>query len=154
MYEQHFKTLNFLFLRLESSGIPWVLTGSFRLYLGGVNVVPHDIDIQTDQPGAYAIEDLFKDYIYEKVSWKPSSKIRSHYGKLKIHGVIVDIIGDMQKLLDDGRWEDPMDFSSHQEVLHIDGMEIPVLSLAFEHMAYLKLGRIEKAAQILKVLLA
>ena len=42
--------------------INWAVTGSLRLALQGVPIEVHDIVIQTDKDGAYAIERCFIEY--------------------------------------------------------------------------------------------
>ena len=117
--------------------------------LQGVDVEINDIDIQTTHNGAYEIEFLLSEFVVEPVSYLISEKIRSHLGKLQITGIKVEIMGGIQKRLEDQTWEMPVNLEDHRCWLNIDKMHIPVLSLEFEYQAYLKLGRIEKA-EILK----
>ena len=46
---------------LENCRINWVITGSLGMILQGMDLEIHDIDIQTDQRGAYAIESCFSE---------------------------------------------------------------------------------------------
>jgi len=138
--------------RLKNSGVNWAVTGSLGFALQGVRVHPHDVDIQTDKEGAYRIESLFPEFVVEKVSYRSSEKIRSYFGVLNIHGIRVEIMGDLQKKLENGTWEPPVDISKYKRFVEIDGMEIPVLSLEYEYQAYLKLGRMEKAEILRKFL--
>jgi hypothetical protein len=57
-------------------------------------------------------------------------------------------MGDLQKRLDDQSWEAPVKVEAYREWVDVGGMQVPVLSLAYEYQAYLKLGRREKAEML------
>lgn len=131
---------------LEAESIEWALTGSANFALQGVPVEPNDIDVQTTERGAYRIEELFSDHVVDPVSFSESNGIRSHFGKLELNGISVEIMGDLQKRLEDGTWEASVDIPSHREFVTFRGHELPVLSLRYEEEAYAKLGRTERVA--------
>ena len=137
-----------LFAELKESQVNWVVTGSLSFALQGLPLEPHDIDIQTDTEGAYEIERRFFSQVSRKVTFASSERMRSHFGALLIDGISVEIMGDVQKRLEDGTWEAPVDLRSHRQVVPIEGIDIPVLSLAYEAQAYLKLGRLERAEML------
>jgi hypothetical protein len=82
------------------------------------------------------------------VTFSATDNIRSHYGSQEIDGIRVEIMGDVQKRLPDGTWENVVDIRTHRQYVKMEGMVIPVLSLAYEQEAYLLLGRIDKAKKI------
>lgn len=135
--------------RLNDSDINWAVTGSLSFALQGMPVEVHDIDIQTDERGAYEIERLMREYVIRKVEFSQAERIRSYFGALMIDGIKVEIMGDIQKLVD-GRWEEPVDIEKYKKLVYLQGMKIPVLSLDYEYQAYKKMGRIEKAEMIKK----
>ena len=137
-----------IYCKLEGSDINWVITGSTAFAIQGIPFTPHDIDIQTDKAGAYAFEKHFEEFVKENVHESSNGKITSHFGKLEIDGVRVEIMGDMQKLVD-GKWEDPTDLKKYKKFVDFSGMKLPVLDLDYESKAYQKMGRTEKA-RILK----
>ena len=141
----YLNVLRQIYARLNDGGVNWVVTGSLGFALQGVPVEVHDIDIQTDEAGAYEIERRFSEFIIRKVAFSSADKIRSHFGALMIDGIKVEIMGDIQKRLEDGTWEAPVDLKHHKRIVEVEGMDVPVLSLAYEYQAYLKLGRIDKA---------
>ncbi len=102
-----------IYTRLKDSNINWVVTGSFGFALQNVPVTPQDIDLQTNEAGAYEIECLLSKYVTRNVAFSTAENIRSHFGALTIDGIKVEIMG---------------------------------------YQAYLKLGRIEKAQMLQKVL--
>jgi len=143
----HLKVLEKIVSCLKDSPINWVVTGSLGMALQGVPIQVHDIDIQTDKDGAYEIERCFPEYVVEPVRYSESEKVRSYLGMLEIEGK-VEIMGDIQKRLGDQSWEKPVKVEYYRRWVEVGGMRIPVLSLEYEHQAYLKLGRIEKAEML------
>jgi len=148
----YLNVLHQIYTRLKDSNINWVVTGSLGFALQKVPVTPHDIDLQTDEAGAYEIERLFSEHVIRKVTFSCVENIRSHFGALVIDGITVEIMGDISKRLEDGTWEEPVDLERYKQFVEIKGMQVPVLSLEYESQAYLKLGRIEKAQMLRKVL--
>lgn len=146
------KVLHQLHKHLPIDEVNWAVTGSLGFALQGMDVDVHDIDIQTDKSGAYEIESRFSEYVARNVIFSFSEKIRSHFGELSIDGIKVEIMGDIQKRLPDGAWEDPIDIGSNRRFINYGGLSIPVMSLEYECEAYYKLGRIEKAEQIKRYL--
>jgi hypothetical protein len=141
-----------IYTRLKDSNINWVVTGSFGFALQNVPVTSQDIDLQTNEAGAYEIERLLSEYVTRNVAFSSAENIRSHFGALTIDGIKVEIMGDIAKRLEDGTWEEPVDLERYKQSVEVEGMQIPVLSLEYEYQAYLKLGRLEKAQILRKVL--
>ena len=129
--------------RLDNADVNWVVTGSFGLALQGVPVEPHDIDIQTDEAGAYKTQRLFSEFVTRKVVFSSAERIRSHFGALMIDGIKVEIMGHVQKRLDNGSWEPPVDLERHKRFVEFEGMKVPVLSLEYEYQACLNLSSTE-----------
>ncbi len=148
IHEQYLAVLRKIHERLKYSNIEWVITGSLGMALQGMDLEVHDIDIQTDEAGAYEIENKFPEYVITPVHYSPSERVSSHLGKLEIDGVEVEIMGAIQKRVDQ-IWEEPVSVGNYRNWVKIEGMQIPVLSLEYEYRAYLKLGRIERA-QLMK----
>jgi hypothetical protein len=145
----HLRVLRRVCAALRDGGVTWVLTGSMGLALRGVPLTPGDIDIQTDEAGAYEIERRLAGFVTEPVAYGAAPHIRSHYGKLKIDGVQVEIMGDIQRHLDRDEWSPVADLGALVEHVTIEeDMQVPVLPLAYEHRAYLELGRAAKAELI------
>ena len=134
--------------RLFNTDVNWVVTGSLGVALQGVPVQPHDIDIQTDKMGAYEIERLFSDVVIRKVKFSAAERIKSHFGALQIDGIEVEIMGDIQKRGADGVWEEIVNPANYRQMVEIEGLLVPVLSLEYEYQAYLKFGRTERAKML------
>lgn len=50
----------------------------------------HDIDVQTDEESAYKLGTQLSKYIVEPIQFCGTDKIRSHFGKTKIHDIDVE----------------------------------------------------------------
>ncbi len=146
--KRYMEVLRIVYDRLSRSAINWVVTGSLGMALQGMKVEIHDIDLQTDEQGAYEIEERLREYVHKPVRFVSSQRIRSHLGALEIEGIEVEIMGALQKSVDGREWEAPVEVSEHRRFVSVDGMNVPVLSLEYERNAYVKLGRLRKAAAI------
>ena len=67
-------------------------------------------------------------------------------------GITVEIMGNLQKRFTNGEWGAPVDVERYKQVIRVNGLNIPVLSLEYEYQAYMQLGRRERA-QLLKEVL-
>ncbi len=135
---------------LLGTDVVWAVTGSLGMALHGLDLPVHDIDLQTDEQGAYAMERRLAQYVIRPVGYTPSERMRSHLGALEIEGVKVEIMGAVQKRLGDGSWEAPVDVLGCREWVEVRGARIPVLSLEYEYAAYQKMGRTATAEVLRK----
>ena len=142
----HRSAIRVVYLRLLDCPHSWVVTGSLGMALQGVPVEVHDIDLQTDRDGAYEIERRLSEYLKQPVHYVISERIRSYLGKLEIDSIQVEIMGALQKRLEDGSWEEPVDVKCYRRWVEIEAMKIPVVQLEYEQRAYQMIGRVEKAA--------
>ena len=136
-----------LFNILDTTEIVWALTGSTSMAIQGMSLVPNDIDIQTNEVGAYRMNELLKNFAKTAVSFSSTEKIRSHFGIFDFNGVLVEVMGDIQKYYD-GKWEELVDLNPHIKRIVYKNMNLPVLNLEYESLAYKKLGRNERAKAI------
>ncbi|ELY49665.1 nucleotidyltransferase domain-containing protein [Natronorubrum bangense] len=143
--KQYLNALETLSATLDGRLDVWALTGSTSFVLQGVPLTPNDIDVQTTEDGAYAIEKLFAEEIVEPISFSETETICSHFGAFELDDVRVEVMGAIQKRQSDGTWEPPVDISEHRRFVDLDDIRIPVLSLQYEAEAYEALGRSERA---------
>jgi hypothetical protein len=139
-----------ILLHLEGCDLDWVVTGSLGMALQGVETEVHDIDLQTDKDGAFLIESQLSSYVVSPVRFQVSERICSYLGELEVNDVTVEIMGDVQKLMQDGGWETPVKVEKYRCWVEKAGMKIPVLSLEYEARAYQSLGRNDKAKLLRK----
>jgi hypothetical protein len=150
IFQEQRRVLRIIYERLQHLDAPWAITGSLGFALHGMDVPINDIDLQTDRNGAYQIEEMFQPNIVRHVTFSESTVIRSYFGELKIAGIKVEIMGELQKRVSSGEWETSVDVRKYRQFIDFDGMRLPVLSLEYEEEAYRKLGRLEKAGAIRK----
>ena len=106
------------------------------------------IDLQTDAAGAYAIEEVLAEFVAQPVSYSSTGRIRSHYGGLRLDSIQVEIIGDVEHQLADGGWSTPPDIEAARHWISRGDLKVPVMSLAHEALAYERMGRLARAAEI------
>jgi hypothetical protein len=140
--------LHKIYSRLKDCRSAWVITGSLGMALQGMDLNVHDIDLQTDKQGSFEIERQFPESILEPVHYSSSERIRSYFGRLDLDGIKVEIMGDLQKRMDEKTWDEPVQVESYRRWVNVDEMQVPVLSLEYEYEAYLKLGRVERAEML------
>lgn len=142
------ETIRILYGRLKHrKDVLWAFTGSVGFALQGLDLIPKDIDIQTDRVGAFEIERIFSDFVVEKVRFRVSEIMKSYFGVLSINKIKVEIMGNIQKKVGD-RWEEPVDIAKYLKFVEFEDMYLPVLDLKYEMEAYRKLGRFEKAKML------
>ena len=146
--DRHMQVLRKVHDHLAGSPVVWAITGSLGMVLQGMDLPVNDIDLQTDEDGAYEIERRLAEFVVAPVLYKASERMRSRLGKLQIDGVRVEVIGAIQKRLPDGSWETPVQVASHRRWVDVQGLKLPVLSLDYEYEAYKLMGRDDKAATI------
>lgn len=144
----HLAALRLIHERLDKTPIVWVVTGSLGFAVRGMDVVVHDIDVQSDREGAYRIEHLFQEFVIEPVRFSSTAAIRSHFGALLVSGIRVEIMGDIEKWTAGACWEPPVELERPREWVTAHGMDIPVLSLEHESRAYRTLGRVDQADRL------
>ncbi len=132
----------------KEPGLVWALTGSTSFALQGMDVQAHDIDIQTDRDSAYTLGTLLKEHCVEPVRFCGTEKIRSHFGRFQVGGAEVEIMGDIEKRLPDGRWQEAPGLGALTRYVDFEGMRLSVLSLRYEAEAYRTMGRTARAEEI------
>lgn len=141
--KSHLAALRVICRLLE--GVPaWAVTGSTALAAQGVPVQPHDIDLQTDTAGAYAIQEALTEFMVRPVAYSSTGQIRSHFGAAVVARTPVEIMGDVEVRRPDGSWRPSPDLTSRLWV-EAAGLRLPVLPLEHEYEAYRLLGRTDRA---------
>lgn len=147
--DQHYDALRIILtLTKEHLALMWALTGSTSFALQGMALQAHDIDIMTDEAGAYVLGDLLAPWCVTPVSPSGAEYIRSHYGTFRVEGIDVDVMGASRRLGLDGTWGKPRDIGALRYFLTARGLTVPVIALRHEVQAYRELRRPERAALI------
>jgi len=145
------KIIKFINKTLKPSDINWCLIGSVSLFLQGVKIQPHDIDILTDKEGAYKINKLFKKYEIQGVKPSKTELFYSFFGRFVIKGILVEIAGDMSIFLN-GKWsKEIMKRLTLKKYVNYKGIIIPVSPLKEQLESYKLLNR-EKDSEKIRIL--
>jgi hypothetical protein len=136
--------LKIVYSRLNETEIVWVIGGSLALKLVGLDVEPKDIDLFTNEEGAYEVEKLFAEYLVKNVSLSSKDDIRSHYGILNIHGIEVEIIGHIEFKDERNVWEVGRKLEDVLTIFEFEEMELPLMKIESQLMGYSKIGRTDK----------
>ena len=146
--EQHAMVLSFLVEKVSPAEYLWALTGSAGLRLQGVDLLVNDLDLQTDTKTSFLMEKKLADFMKVPVHLWESEHTLSYHGQAEIHGLQVELLGDMRHRQPDGTWSMPLDLRSLLVWVEWRGLEIPALPLNHEAIAYERMGRIQKAELI------
>ena len=146
--EQHAQVLVFLIEKIHPARLPWALTGSAGLRLQGVDISVNDLDLQTDAQTIYILEQKLAEFMKVPVHVWESEHTLSHHGQAEINGLQVEFLGDMRHRSLAGIWEPAVDIASVRLWVNWRELQVPVLSLKHEALAYEKMGRIQKAELI------
>ena len=138
--------------RLDSRDLNWAVVGSLGLALRGAPIEPRDIDLMTDEAGAYELERVFSEFVVSPISFRTSERIQSHFGALNIDGIKVEIMGNFQIRIQNGAWQAPPDMAKIKQMVVVEDLEIPILSLVWEYESYSKLGRLDRAEAVLALI--
>lgn len=143
---EHVSALRSLIACLPLEEVNWALTGSTAHALQGVPIEPNDIDVQTDEQGTWKAADALAAYCLSAPRRIESQRMRSLLGSYAIEGIAVELIGAVQKRGWDDSWLAPTDPAEHRQFVLVGDLQIPVLSMEYEAVAYAELGRHERAA--------
>jgi hypothetical protein len=146
--DQHAKVLRLLIEKIPPADLPWTLTGSAGLRLQGVDIPVNDLDLQTDAQTIYIIEKYLTEFVKTPVHVWESEHTLSHHGQAEINGLQVEFLGDMRHRSSSSDWEPAVDIASARIWVDWRELQIPVLPLQHEALAYEKMGRTQKAELI------
>lgn len=132
-----------LVLWLDEAGVGYKVVGGTGVALHGVTVPVHDVDLEMSVEDAYRFQQRFAEQTLEPVALRESETYRSHFGRFEIAGLIVEVMGDLQRR-EDGRWTPTSTLT--EATVNLDGVPVRVPWLEEETLAYIRRGRMERAA--------
>ena len=116
----------------------------------GVQIIPNDIDILTDKKGFYLFRDIFSCNIHMEFKYSKLKKSRSFFGSLKINGVIIEVMAELENKFND-EWEFHQGLTQ-KKIIPYSNIRIPVIPLSYEKYICDQLKRKEKAILIENVI--
>lgn len=125
------------------------IVGGTALALRGLPVPVHDVDVEfpaTAIDDAYRLERLLEGEIILQVSWRESESYRSHFGRMIVDGVAVEIMAGLERRVGE-QWLPS--FLTTDEVVWFEGLQVRTLALEEEVLAYLRAGRLDRAGTVL-----
>jgi hypothetical protein len=146
--EQHTAVLGFLLKEIPPAKYPWALTGSAGLRLQGMDIPVNDLDLQTDASTVFLLEKKLSRYMKVSVHLWETAHTLSYHGQAEIQGLQVELMGDIRHRQADQTWSESLEIESVLVWVKWHELEVPLLSLEHEALAYEKMGRTQKAALI------
>ncbi len=128
---------------LDALGLDYKVAGGTSAALHGVDVPVKDIDLEMSAGSAYRFQEHYHEFTLHPVALSESPQYRSHYGTFQIDGVLVDVMGDLQ-WREGGEWR-PIQTRT-LALLDLDGQPVRTSWLEEETLAYIRRGRLERAA--------
>lgn len=129
-----------------AAGVQLMLTGGAGLAAQGMPVAVRDLDLLTDRAGAYRLSELWNAFAIQPVQYSENPPYRSHFGRFLFDGIGVDLMAELEWRTED-HWQ-PITSATSQTVT-VAGVEILVPWAEEEFLAYIRRGRLERAAAIL-----
>ncbi len=129
--------------RLDQAGVAYKVVGGAATALHGVPLPVKDLDLETLADGAYHFQTIFADEVVEPVALRESEIYRSHLGRFDFDGVSVEVMGDLHRR-EAGDWVATA--TATETVVDLDGTPVRVSWLEEETLAYIRRGRLERAA--------
>ncbi len=133
--------------RLNEAGVQYHVAGGTAAALHGVPVPVKDIDIDTNLAGVYRFQEIFQDRVRQPVAWSEGGRYRSHFSRFDFGGLLVEVMAELE--WNDGeRWIAVS--TSTDDVVEVEGVAVHTASLEEETLAYIRRGRLDRAAECLR----
>jgi len=129
--------------RLAEAEMRYTVVGGTSLALHGLPLPVKDIDIETDPDGAYRFAALFAPQAVEPVALREGHSYRSHFGQFNFDGVQVEVMGRLERREGDGWVPTEM---VNTEMVELAGVPVRTSWLEDEVLAYVRRGRLDRAA--------
>ena len=135
-------TIKTIAQKLENKNIQWVVTTSCALILQGIKLDPQDIDILTNKEDSIKINQILNDYKIKEFKNMTSNIFDSTLNKFLINNCIVEVMGNFNvKSRFDGKWHDLSYMLKNPNIVEIEKVRIPVLSILQSMGMYQMMGR-------------
>ena len=131
-----------IFLAQTLGDFQYAIRGTAGLVLQGLEMNVDDIDLLCDRETAEVCNDLLAEYVLEEVAYQESPKFKSYFGKLKINGILVEVMGKWQIKDPKGNWSQPFNAAEKERTeIELKGQKVWVTNLETELAMFAKMGR-------------
>jgi hypothetical protein len=144
------QALRIIINHLKEENIRWTIMGTVSLALQGIDVTPDDIDILTDEDGAFRIGSILEEYEVKPIRFGRTDLFESFYGIYHIGETKVEVMGNLRIRLAD-MWTSLSDRLKSPIIIRQNSLDIPVSSLHDQLLFYEKLGRAKDKETIPKI---
>lgn len=136
-------TLRLIAQTLNREELRYHVVGGASLALRGLPVRVRDLDIEMSKEAIYRFQELYANTTTLEVKWREGEDVRSYFGRFRIQGIEVEVMAELERRID-GRWA--RSFCTTDDSVDLEGIRIPVLALEEDVLAYLRQGRLDRAA--------
>jgi S-adenosylmethionine-dependent methyltransferase len=133
--------------RLNAESIPFTVVAGASVALHGVPLVVRDVDIDMSRESIYRFQQLYASRAIKPVSFSESASYRSHFGRFDFSGVQVEAMSDLQ-WREGNAWQPVSDDT--EDMVDVEGTAVRVPWLEEETLAYIRRGRLDRAAFCLR----
>jgi hypothetical protein len=117
------------------NNVRWVLVGSLSLAIQGVKVPANDIDIATDEEGAFRLGELLQEFVIRPIVWTEGAEFASYFGQFALKGVSVEVMGNFHAW-EGGRWVDLSCRLDDPVLATVQDFQVPVSRLEDQLASY------------------
>jgi hypothetical protein len=132
----------------DSQGLTWAFTGSLNLALWGVELEPHDIDLETNRYGAEQFDHLHAARAVWSLHLRKTEFMQSWFARYDFDGVQVEVMGDCRYHQADGSLSGLRPLEKRIRRMDWQGLTLPLLDLKDEMEGCRLMGRLGKAERI------
>jgi len=129
--------------QMDEAGIAYKVVGGASAALNGVPLAVKDLDIEMSAQDAHRFQALFANRAVRPVTLSESETYRSHFGRFDFDGMTVEIMGDLRRREGEG-WA--LTMAATETTVGLDGANVRVPWLEEETLAYIRRGRLDRAA--------
>lgn len=144
---EHLVALGVVADRLAGLREPWLISGSVAAALHGAAMTPGDVDVESTAAGAYAIGERLAEFAERPVEFSTAGIVRSHFGVFRVHGVAVEVMGDLQ-VYQDGSWCAPFSTLTGRITASTPVGSLPVADRAALSAQYDRFGYTDRAEMV------
>ncbi|HEY89459.1 MAG TPA: hypothetical protein G4N98_06975 [Thermoflexia bacterium] len=144
---QEREALLYVLRRLDAEGVAYKVVGGMAVVLQGVPSVPvNDVDLEMPEAAVYRFQELFAEFALLPVAWREGETYRSHFGRFEILGVLFEVMADLERR-EGATWVPTMTVTESR--VDLEELSVRVSPLEEETLAYIRRGRLERAARCL-----